>query len=202
MSLVDRIAYDLNDPKHIAWSASAIESWIREAIGLAVMVAPELFKKRKIIKVDTCSEFQDVQCCEFIYNVIGECTRDGRVIRRLRRSTKWVDTWNITLCEPRGWGGLKRYAIENNNALYVAPQVPSEEEVYLLIECTSADDVNEDNLPSGFDAIIVMWALYRARSMDAESTVVGDMGEANYNKMKELISGLVPQRTTTRSTTV
>lgn len=190
MGLVSRIAYDLNDVKHIAWSSSAIEAWVREAIGLVVKVNPSLFKTRKIVQLDTCTEFQDVACCDYIFNVIGQCTKDGRVIKRLRKSNKWVDTWPVSMCPGHRASGLSRYTIENDKDLYVAPPLGPNDEAYLLVECTAVEDVNESNLPAGIDAAVVMWVMYRARSMDAESSVVADMGEANFQKMQEILNDL------------
>lgn len=188
MTIIERISRDLNDPDHITWPVRDLQAWVKEAIGIAVTIAPEAFKRRKVVEVEPCTEYQEVPCCDFIFSVLGESTKDGRITNRLRKATTWMGEWPQIGCTPSRSSGLKRYYITGEKDLYLAPALPPGTTTYIVVECTSRDDVDPDNLPPNVDVAIIMWVLYRARSMDAESSVVGDMGERDYQKMKDLLS--------------
>lgn len=187
MNIVDRIAADLNDADHIAWSVQDITDWAKEGTDMIVSLKPELFKTRKVVALEPCTEFQTVDCCDFIFRVVGESDADGNILRPLRRAKSWVESWPIPACKPTRWGGLKRYAILGDKDLYVAPAPPSGEELYVVVECTAADDVDINALPASIRGPLIQWVLFRARSMDAESSVVAGMGEQNFEKMKDLL---------------
>lgn len=195
MNIVDRIAGDLNDRDHIAWPVHDLTDWISEGVSLIVSLMPELFRKRKVYKVEPCTELQDVPCCDFIFSVLGQSTKEGRVIKPIRRSGNWLQAWpSVTACTTPRWSGLTRYSIESKKTLFLAPQVPAGEDVYVLLDCTSIEDVDPDNMPDDTGVALVQWVLYRARSMDSESSFVGDLGERNYTKMKELLGMIAPRR--------
>lgn len=187
MDLIDKIAADLTDEEHIAWARGDIARWIDEGIGLAISIDPRLFSVKKVVELEPCVEHQPVPCCDFIFNVVGQSDENGKVFRRLRRASSWGNPWTVGGCSSPQWKGLTRYMLEGRKELYVAPEPPSHVPTYIVVECSSKDDVDYNNLPSGVEAAMIMWVLYRARNKDAESSVAADLGEANYQKMKELL---------------
>ena len=188
MSLIDRIAVDLTDPDNLAWTREELEAWADEALGMVLSLDPKLFATKKVVEIEPCTEVHQPGCCDFVFSVIGLATKEGRVTKRLRRMESWGNPWPLSTNCRRKNRGPSRYYIEGRNNILIAPEVPAGSEAYLLVECASKDDIDKDNLPPGVDAAVVQWVLYRARNKDAESSVVADLGEANYAKMKDILA--------------
>lgn len=184
--LVRSISAELNDREHIAWSRSDIERWISEGIDLAFDIRPDYFRSSKVLAVRSGMVPQEVDGIDYILDVVGQSTKHGRVTNRLRRISVEQTPWLGSEC-PNKTGRLTAFKIRGNNELYLYPPILPGTDTYIVIICAIRSEYTEHNLPRQVKIPISQWVLYKARNQDSESAVVADMGESNYNKMKELL---------------
>lgn len=175
-SLVTSIAEDLNDNEaghaYTVWSASQIRRWIIEAYNVVYDRRPDIFLDRVIIQITACSIIQNCDICEAYRTVLGETTKDGRLIKLLPRIDKdaaldWRGKSCIRGTQDKGY--LQSYAIDTvSDTLYVWPEISSTVDAYVLVECAIRPKQDTAEIKDEAQAAIVQWVMYRARSMDAE----------------------------------
>lgn len=173
-NLVIELAADLNDSlpgyENTIWSQAQLGAYIVEALGLIYDKRPESFMETKLIKVDSCSIIQEFDCCDKIHRVVGQATSSGRLIRTLReRDFETNLQWTGKFCRPiKKEFQLTGYSIDKlMEKVYLYPEVPVGQEVYILVDCSSKPDkdtdISVDNL-----AIVKQWVMYRAKMIDAD----------------------------------
>lgn len=177
-SLLEQLAVDLNDaaPGHefTTWSRDQIRAYLIEGIQVSFSVRPDLFIETVIIKAEPCSVVQDTCGCTHIRRVIGQSTKNGRVIKELRqRSNDDKLRWTGRTCpvSPDKFE-LKEYSIDNaTDKLWLYPQVPVGKEIYVMVECAKVpEDIDNDyDIPAELLAPVVQWVLYRAKMVDGEN---------------------------------
>lgn len=177
-SLLEQLAVDLNDaaPGHefTTWSRDQIRAYLIEGIQVSFSVRPDLFIETVIIKAEPCSVVQDTCGCTHIRRVIGQSTKNGRVIKELRqRSNDDKLRWTGRTCpvSPDKFE-LKEYSIDNaTDKLWLYPQVPAGKEIYVMVECAKVpEDIDDDyDIPAELLAPVVQWVLYRAKMVDGEN---------------------------------
>lgn len=177
-SLLEQLAVDLNDaaPGHefTTWSRDQIRAYLIEGIQVSFSVRPDLFIETVIIKAEPCSVVQDTCGCTHIRRVIGQSTKNGRVIKELRqRSNDDKLRWTGRTCpvSPDKFE-LKEYSIDNaTDKLWLYPQVPAGKEIYVMVECAKVpEDIDNDyDIPAELLAPVVQWVLYRAKMVDGEN---------------------------------
>lgn len=177
-SLLYEIAVDLNDaaPGHefTTWSRAQLRAYLEEAIQTAFIERPDLFTEIRVIKLQPCTVVHDTCDCTHVRRVIGQTTKDGRLIRPLRprkNDDKLQWTGRKCLRSPKDFE-LTEYSIDNvTDKLWVYPQVPAGVDVYVSVECA----VMPKNFGGDFDvpieirAAVVQWVLYRAKMVDGEN---------------------------------
>lgn len=173
-SLLELVAADLNDRQHTVWSVEQLRAYIQEGFNNAFVRRPDSFMDEKVIKVEPCVTYQEVCECSSIRRVIGQSTKDGRIIKELRKRTnkdrlKWpgeacdIDLNNFELDE---------YSVDSKtNKLRVFPAVPAGLDIYVVVECSvSPDDLNmDDDMDGVISTAVHQWALFCARMVDAEN---------------------------------
>lgn len=183
-SLVVSIIGDLNDDEagheNTTWPENQIREWVEEGVSLVFDKRPDLFIQRVVIEVANCSLIQETCDCDTIRRVIGQVNEKGRLLKTLRQRGLEVSfEWTGKACRRKGTIGrgtfrLESYAIDTvSDTLYVWPEAPPGERVWIEVECShrpTADEMDDDSipLPSGVDVAAKQWALWRAKSMDME----------------------------------
>ncbi|HEJ0216553.1 TPA: hypothetical protein SLO96_003011 [Proteus mirabilis] len=177
-TLIDIITSDLGDNEsgyeNTTWSRAQIRDWIVEGYNTVFDNRPDLFMEHKVIKVAHCSTLQDTCDCTKIRRVLGQANEKGRVFNPLReRGLEIGFQWTGKTCSRKSSGKflLESYAIDKTSEnLYVYPEVPPSEDVYIVVECsvrptasTEEDDIKDDGY-----AAVIQWVLWRAKSMDVE----------------------------------
>lgn len=177
-SLLEQLAVDLNDaaPGHefTTWSRDQIRAYLIEGIQVSFSVRPDLFIETVIIKAEPCSVVQDTCDCTHIRRVIGQSTKNGRIIKELRqRSNDDKLRWTGRTCPvPPDKFELKEYSIDNaTDKLWLYPQVPAGKDIYVMVECAKVpEDIDDDyDIPAELLAPVVQWVLYRAKMVDGEN---------------------------------
>lgn len=176
-SLLEQLAVDLNDaaPGHefTTWSREQLRAYLEEAVQTAFAERPDLFMETRVIKLQPCTVLQEACDCTHIRRIIGQCTKDGRIIKLLK-PRKYNDriVWNGRTCmgNPKTFE-LNQYAIDDkSNRLWVWPQIPGGMDVYVLVECAVIPDTFGDyDVPDELRAAVLQWALYRAKMVDGEN---------------------------------
>lgn len=177
-SLLELLAVDLNDaaPGHefTTWPKQQLRAYLVEALQTAFIERPDLFLEEVVVKVVPCAVRQVLDCCTKIRRVIGQCDADGHVFKLLRpRRMDDRLVWTGRTCAvPPNKFSLSQYALDDAaDAIWFWPQVPAGLDVYVLVECAKMPaDVDDDyDVESELCAAAVQWALYRAKSIDAEN---------------------------------
>lgn len=189
-SLAKSIAEDLNDNEtgheYTTWSEPQIRRWIIEAYNVVYDRRPDIFLERVVVQIDPCTIVQHCDKCDGYRSVLGESTKDGRVIKQLRRVDKdSAMDWTGKACVPgkRGKGYLQYYAIDTvGDTLYVWPELPPTVEAYVLVECAVRPDQDSVDVKEAATAAVIQWVMYRARAMDGEiSAAALQVASAHYN---------------------
>lgn len=189
-SLLDKLAVDLNDaaPGHefTTWSQSQLRAYLTEAVELAFAERPDLFTETRIIKMQPCTVVQDTCDCAHIRRVIGQSTKDGRIIRPLRprkHNDKIFWTGRTCLKRDKGFALTQYYIDEMSDKLWVYPQVPAGMDVYVMVECAVFPDAGVEGyeVPAELRAAVVQWVLYRAKMVDGENNT-SIVSVANHHK--------------------
>lgn len=181
-SLVQAITSDLNDDaaghENQTWSTDQIRVWVEEGLNLAFDNRPDLFMQHVNVKVTPCSILQDKCECDNYRRVLGQSNADGRLLNTIpTRGLELSLQWKGKVCKPAKRNGqfrLEGYAIdEQSDTLYIWPEVPPTEDVYVLVECAhrpTAEELESGDyeMPLGTMASVKQWVLFRAISMDAE----------------------------------
>lgn len=202
-SLVEELASDLNDDEQghefQTWSPEDIRVWVIEGINLIYDRRPDLFMEHVIIKVDPCSIIQDTCECDSIRRVFGQVTENGRLIKQLRKRGLEVSfEWTGKTCRKRLTAGdefkLDSYAIDTfSDTLYVWPEVPPGVDVWIKAECAhrpTEDELADDGyeVPEGAMVATKQWALWRAKSVDAEvSSPASNAAQLHYRAFFEVL---------------
>lgn len=218
-SLLNIIAADLNDnaPGHAftTWSQEQLRAYAEEALEIAYYQRPDLFIKRRVIRLQPCTYMHDTCDCTKVYRVHGQTTKDGRIIRLLRPEKiidrpelrlKLKERWRGRTCPlPRNLRGgkfyLESYELhEETDTLWLYPMVPPGEEVYITVDCLVPMDklVGNFDVLDEFRAAVMQWVLYRAKMIDAEHnpTVLSAAKEHSDNFWKLLAVHVVMQEAT------
>lgn len=177
-SLLELIAVDLNDaaPGHefTTWSREQIRAYVEEAVQVAFIERPDLFIETRVIRLQPCTYIQDTCDCTQVRRVLGQTTKDGRILRLLRpKKNSEKIQWHGRTCpvSPKNFE-LKEYSIDTlTDKLWVYPMVPAGMDVYVAVECSVAPSENSTNydIPTELRAAVVQWVLYRAKMVDAEN---------------------------------
>lgn len=202
-SLLERLAVDLNDaaPGHefTTWSRPQLRAYLEEAVSTAFIERPDLFTETRIIKLKPCTVVQDTCDCTHIRRVIGQATKDGRILNTLKpkkNNDKLI--WNGWTCpvHPRDFK-LTQYSIDDvTNKLWVYPQVPAGLDIYVAVECAVMPDTSGDyDVPVELEAAVIQWALYRAKMVDGENNAtIVSVANAHKTTFWELLQAQVNSR--------
>lgn len=179
--LLDQLAGDLNDNEeghaYTTWTEKDIRAWIEEGLSLIFDKRPDLFLELRVIKVSPCTTRQSSCDCDTIRRVIGQTTESGRLLRQLRkRSLDMQIQWTAPVCrrhQPGNGFVLDGYAIDSvGDTLYLYPEVPPGEDVYVQVECAVRPTMdmldNDVEIPSDTTTALKQWVLFRAKIIDAE----------------------------------
>ena len=207
-SLVAKIASDLNDNEdgyaYQTWQANQIRGWIVEGVSLVYEKLPDLFMQNKIIQVTPCSIIQDTCGCDIIRRVVGQVTESGRLIQPLRqRGLEISFQWSGKPCRKALRAGevfkLESYAIDDvTDTLYVWPEVPPHITVYIEVQCAvrPTDITDNDEVGGAYEAAVIQWVLWRAKSMDMEvSPAALSAAQLHYRAFFDLLGLSVDAKT-------
>lgn len=173
-------AGDLNDdyPGHefSIWSRAKLLEFFNEALCLIAAQRPDLFVDLKIVKVDTCSNYLDLCDCNVVLEVLGQCTKDGKIINRLTRRKHSANSWTGKVRLSAGFTTtLKEYEVlTDSNLVQVFPEnIDPTKDIYVLVRCgVDAQHYYLDSEPPAttcaFLAAARMWVMYNAKMKDAE----------------------------------
>lgn len=180
-ALLDQIAVDLNDaaPGHVytTWHRDQIRAYLEEAIQVAFTNRPDLFTATRIMKVQNCNVVQQACDCTKIRRVIGQSTKDGRLIKPLRRLAGNDNLrWQGRMCPayPDDFE-LNDYSIDNKmDKVWVFPAVPPTLDIYVLVECSIVPENLDDSyeIPAELVAAVRQWALWLAKIVDGENNAL------------------------------
>lgn len=173
-------ARDLNDayPGHefSIWTKHQLLEWFNEGLCLIAAQSPHLFEDIKVVKVDPCNNYLDLCDCNKILEVLGQATKDGKLIKRLSRRKHSTNGWTGKVRLSAGLTTeLTEYEVlKDSNLVQVFPaNIDPTKDIYVLVRC-SIDAENydlEDDAPSercAFMAAARHYVLYNAKMMDAE----------------------------------
>lgn len=173
-------AGDLNDdyPGHefSIWPRTKLLEYFNEALCLIAAQRPDLFVDLKIVKVDTCSSYLDLCDCNVVLEVLGQCTKDGKIINRLTRRKHSANSWTGKVRLSAGFTTtLKEYEVlTDSNLVQVFPEnIDPTKDVYVLVRCgVDAQHYYIDSAPPAttcaFLAAARLWVMYNAKMKDAE----------------------------------
>lgn len=199
--LLKQLAVDLNDaaPGHenTTWSRSQLRAYLEEAMSIVFIERPDLFIETRVIKVQPCTVVQDTCDCEHVRRVIGQSTKDGRILKYLRPK-KAPDrlVWTGRVCRSRVQDfSLSQYYIDDvTNKLWLFPQMPAGLDIYVAVECAVApsDFSDSASIPDAVQAAVVQWVLYRAKMVDGEyNPVIVQVANQHYQTFWDLIKAAV-----------
>lgn len=205
-TLINTVTSDLGDNEsgyaNTTWSREQIREWIVEGYNTVFDNRPDLFMELKTFKVAPCNVIQDVCDCTKIRRVIGQTTETGRVIKPLReRGLEVSFQWSGKPCvkQTSGKFKLESYAIDTvSERLYIYPEVPPHEEVYVTVECSVRPTASseDDNIIEDGYAAVIQWALWRAKSMDAEvSPAAQSAAAAHYRAFFDILGVTLDKQT-------
>jgi len=172
-SLLLQLSMDLSDPGFVRWTRDQLRAYLLEGLIVAFGKRPDLFLKRVIIKLDNCSTLQETCECDRVFRVLGQSTKDGRIIRNLRRkSSSSKIVWNGKPCRigPEDFK-LSSYSLTpTTNVLEIYPPVPAGIDVWIVVECAQApgDLSDSDDFSNILSVAAKQWALSRAHRVDGE----------------------------------
>lgn len=178
-NLAAQVSTDLNDfaPGHefTTWSEDQINAYIIEGLQIAFGLRSDLFLSPVVIKLEPGSHWQKPCNCTQIQRVYGVCNEQGRVLYEIRKRKSGPSMmWTGPVCkgDPRHYRA-DSYAIDPVlDQIYVDPEPPAGQDVYLLVGCAQipdAEQVKRDGVPLEAQAAVVQWALYRAKMVDSEN---------------------------------
>lgn len=179
--LIRQVSLDLNDqePGHeyVRWTVPQLQSYMREALRELGEQFGDWFMERIVVPVQPGGDWQSACSCTHIIRIVGEATKEGRVIRYLARTlddeaNTWPgDVWDV--CAVGRKYTMDSYSISSvDDAMFrVSPPVPpTERQRYVLVECyaTPSGDLEAD-IPLRAEAMVKQWMLYRALAIDSEN---------------------------------
>lgn len=184
-SLIDHIAFSLNDPTNVTWTREFLLEVVNEGFCLAAKFRPDMFMKTITVKLNP-GRIQRVCECSVIKSIVAQVDKYGNEIKSIPRiENKLANRWI---------GGRKcssSYIVEgysfdktNNKEFEVSPPVPHGEDVYVQIACVlNTDGLTEDaDTPDcGLEAAVVQWALFRALAVDNQDV---SMNAANIHRQQ------------------
>ena len=179
-TLLTRLAVDLNDaePGHefTTWTREQLRGYITEALQAVFSFDPGLFTREVVIKLEPCTESQNVCSCSDIRSVIGQSTADGRVLSTVRKvSSDPRLQWPGAVCASAAAQSysVAGYSIDPvTKKLRVKPAPPPGQDYYLLVECAAPPNsmADTDAVPDKYLPAVVQYALWRAKSVDNENS--------------------------------
>lgn len=178
--IIREVSLDLNDQEpgyeYTRWSRSQLQSYLREALLHVGKRMQDWFIERIVLTVQPGADWQSGCGCTDIIRIVGESTKDGRLLRTLRRlEDDEANTWpgSVTRCQRIGSGyTMESYSISavDDSLFRVQPPVPYGDKKYVIAECyvepdgALGTDVNAEAV-----MIVKQWMLYRALSLDSEN---------------------------------
>lgn len=178
--IIREVSLDLNDQEpgyeYTRWPVAQLQSYLREALLHVGKRMQDWFVERVVLEVQPGADWQKGCQCDEIIRIVGESTKDGRLIRSLRRlEDDEANTWpsNPFRCQRTG----KAYVMESysinavDDSLFrVFPPVAYGDVKYVIAECyvEPTGDLTK-TVNSEAVAIVKQWMLYRALSIDSEN---------------------------------
>lgn len=178
--IIKEVSLDLNDQEpgyeYTRWSVPQLQSYLREALLHIGKRMRSWFTERLVLEVLPGADWQKGCVCEDIIRIVGESTKDGRIIRTLRRlDDDDENTWpsDPYRCAVVGKDyKMESYSISRTDGslFRVIPPVPYGSKKYVVAECyvepdgDLAKDVRSDAV-----MIVKQWMLYRSLSVDSEN---------------------------------
>lgn len=173
-------AGDLNDdyPGHefSIWSRTKLLEYFNEALGIIAAQRPDLFAELKVVKVEHCSSYLDLCDCSRVLEVLGQCTKDGKIIKRLTRRTHTANSWTGRVRTADAFvTELTEYEVlKDSNLVQVFPEnLDPTKDLYVLVRCAvDAKTYTMDSEPPAkscaFLAAARHFVIYSAKMKDAE----------------------------------
>lgn len=180
--LIREVAQDLNDlePNHefTRWSRDQLQSYLREALSIAGSNLKSRFTRQVVLEVKPGAAFQKACECTEIVRIFGECTSQGLLLKTLRRvddidEINWVGGCNSQSCTKEYCTCLVSFTLSRSNPseYKVYPPLRHGAHAYVLAECYIAPDGDYTrDIPADLVAMVKAWMLYRALSVDAETS--------------------------------
>lgn len=207
-NVIQEVSMDLNDQvpgyEYTRWTVVQLQSYLHEALITVSRQVKDLFYDRVVVKLQAGAVWQSACTCTNIIRILGECNKDGDLLKYIRRSAD---------IESNIWAGpvagrcrvlSKYYTIVgyttssiNRNEFRVTPPVPPGVNKYVLVECykqpAAADTI--ETVPDEIVPIIKQWMLYRALAVDSENNpTIIELADKHKSTFMELLQAAVAQR--------
>lgn len=201
-SIVFDVSRDLNDQydgdSYIRWPADQLASYLREAVVQLAASYEQFFTCTYVVRVTPGAGWQSACNCTHIDRIIGECTADGRLIRRLIEKSDdntyiWPDS---EMCVSYG-SDMYAYSINSvkDSEFTVYPPVSPKQDKYVLVECHGIPDVSDPmtfDVPERFVQAVKQWMLYRALIIDAENNAaIANIANTHVQVYQRLVNELI-----------
>lgn len=194
-------ARDLNDAvsgyEFSLWSKEQLLEYFNEAVCLISAHRPDLFTELKVIKVEPCHSYLNTCDCIKVLDVLGQCTKDGRIIKTLPRRVANKSVWTGAKRVKALATELSGYEIIDNTLVRVYPDnFDPTVDIYVLVRCTvEAKHYTLDSDPPDFRCAFMPvarhWVLYNAKMVDGEFSQTMHTSAREHRDMFASILGLI-----------
>ena len=203
-SIVYDVSRDLNDQvegySYIRWTSDQLASYLREAVVQLASSNRQFFTCTYVVHITPGAGWQTACDCTHIKRVVGECTADGQLIRRLVEKSDGNEyIWpGDETCVTYG-SDIYAYSINSikDSEFMVYPPVSPKQDKYVMIECYGIPDVSDPltfDVPERFVQAVKQWMLYRALIIDAENnTAIANIANTHVQVYQRLVSELIAE---------
>ena len=178
--VVREVSLDLNDQEagfeFTRWTRDQLASYLREALSWVSQYRKDLFLNTLTVEVEPGGDWQKACSCSSILRIYGEVDKNGKLIRFLRRvNDVEADIWpgDIQRCTvDNGSYKMESYSISATepSMFRVYPPVPENKKRYVSVVCYEIPSGSLDaDYPDEVVALVKLWMLYRALSVDSEN---------------------------------